>query len=103
VQEVARERRLAATLAADVVGCSRLIRADEEGAIAAFRAMRAGPRRASVINPVGGSLAGARGTGTRFYAELTIALASAISHIIDLGQAEAELRSPDGKGRAFVV
>jgi adenylate cyclase len=35
------ERRLAAILAADVVGYSRLIRADEEGTIAAFRILRA--------------------------------------------------------------
>jgi adenylate cyclase len=35
------ERRLAAILAADVVGYSRLIRADEEGAIAALKALRA--------------------------------------------------------------
>jgi TolB-like protein/Tfp pilus assembly protein PilF len=35
------ERRLAAIMAADVVGYSRLIRADEEGTIAALRAMRA--------------------------------------------------------------
>ena len=35
------ERRLAAILAADVVGYSRLIRADEEGTLAAFRALRA--------------------------------------------------------------
>lgn len=35
------ERRLAAILAADVVGYSRLIRADEEGTLAAFSALRA--------------------------------------------------------------
>ncbi len=35
------ERRLAAILAADVVGYSRLIRADEEGTIAAFKALQA--------------------------------------------------------------
>ena len=35
------ERRLAAILAADVVGYSRLVRADEEGTIAALRALRA--------------------------------------------------------------
>ena len=35
------ERRLAAILATDVVGYSRLIRADEEGTIAAFKALRA--------------------------------------------------------------
>jgi adenylate cyclase len=35
------ERRLAAILAADVVGYSRLIRADEEGTLAAFNALRA--------------------------------------------------------------
>jgi adenylate cyclase len=35
------ERRLAAILAADVVGYSRLIRNDEEGTIAAFNALRA--------------------------------------------------------------
>ena len=34
------ERRLAAILVADVVGYSRLIRADEEGTIAAFKALR---------------------------------------------------------------
>jgi adenylate cyclase len=34
------ERRLAAIFAADVVGYSRLIRADEEGTLAAFRALR---------------------------------------------------------------
>jgi adenylate cyclase len=37
------ERRLAAILAVDVVGYSRLIRADEEGTIAAFKALRADP------------------------------------------------------------
>jgi adenylate cyclase len=36
------ERRLAAILATDVVGYSRLIRADEEGTIAALKALRAG-------------------------------------------------------------
>jgi len=35
------ERRLAAILAADVVGYSRLIRADEEGTLAALKALRA--------------------------------------------------------------
>ncbi len=35
------ERRLAAILAADVVGYSRLIRADEEGTLAALQALRA--------------------------------------------------------------
>lgn len=35
------KRRLAAILTADVVGYSRLIRADEEGTIAALRALRA--------------------------------------------------------------
>ena len=35
------ERRLAAILAADVVGYSRLIRADEGGTIAALQALRA--------------------------------------------------------------
>ncbi len=35
------ERRLAAILIADVVGYSRLIRADEEGTIVAFKALRA--------------------------------------------------------------
>lgn len=34
------ERRLAAILSADVVGYSRLIRADEEGTLAAFKALR---------------------------------------------------------------
>ncbi|MEX2616433.1 MAG: adenylate/guanylate cyclase domain-containing protein [Alphaproteobacteria bacterium] len=40
------ERRLAAILATDVVGYSRLIRADEEGTLAALQALRA-----SLINP----------------------------------------------------
>ena len=35
------ERRLAAIVAADVVGYSRLIRADEEGTIAALKTLRA--------------------------------------------------------------
>ncbi|MCZ6588181.1 MAG: adenylate/guanylate cyclase domain-containing protein, partial [Alphaproteobacteria bacterium] len=35
------QRRLAAILAADVVGYSQLIRADEEGTLARFKAMRA--------------------------------------------------------------
>ncbi len=35
------ERRLAAILATDVVGYSRLIRVDEEGTIAALKALRA--------------------------------------------------------------
>ncbi len=35
------ERRLAARMATDVVGYSRLIRADEEGTIAALQALRA--------------------------------------------------------------
>ena len=34
------ERRLAAILAADLVGYSRLIRADEDGTLAAFKALR---------------------------------------------------------------
>ena len=34
------ERRLAAILAADVVGYSRHIRADEEGTLAALKALR---------------------------------------------------------------
>ncbi len=37
------ERRLAAILAADVVGYSRLIRADEEGTIAALKGTASGP------------------------------------------------------------
>ncbi len=41
------ERRLAAILAADVVGYSRLIRADEEGTIAAFKTLRA-----DLIDPI---------------------------------------------------
>ena len=40
------ERRLAAIMATDVVGYSRLIRADEEGTIAALKALRA-----DLINP----------------------------------------------------
>ncbi len=35
------ERRLAAIMATDVVGYSRLIRADEEGTLAALQALRA--------------------------------------------------------------
>ena len=35
------ERRLAAIMATDVVGYSRLIRADEEGTLAALKALRA--------------------------------------------------------------
>ena len=42
----AMERRLAAIMAADVVGYSRLIRADEEGTLAALKALRA-----NVIDP----------------------------------------------------
>ena len=41
------ERRLAAIMAADVVGYSRLIRTDEDGTLAALKALRAdliGPR-----------------------------------------------------------
>jgi adenylate cyclase len=34
------KRRLAAILAADIVGYSRLIRADEEGTLAALQALR---------------------------------------------------------------
>ena len=41
------ERRLAAILAADVVGYSRLIRADEEGTLSAFNALRA-----EIIDPI---------------------------------------------------
>ncbi len=40
-REVSIERRLAAILAADVVGYSRLIRADEEGTTSALNATRA--------------------------------------------------------------
>ena len=39
--EVRTQRRLAAILAADVVGYSRLIRADEDGTLAAFKSLRA--------------------------------------------------------------
>jgi len=35
------ERRLAAILAADVVGYSRMVRTDEEGTVARFKALRA--------------------------------------------------------------
>ena len=42
-REESMERRLAAILATDVVGYSRLIRADEEGTIAALKAFRAKP------------------------------------------------------------
>ncbi len=35
------ERRLAAIMATDVVGYSRLIRADEEGTLSALKALRA--------------------------------------------------------------
>ncbi len=40
------ERRLAAIMATDVVGYSRLIRADEEGTLAALKVLRA-----DLINP----------------------------------------------------
>ena len=40
------ERRLAAIISTDVVGYSRLIRADEEGTLAALKALRA-----DIINP----------------------------------------------------
>jgi len=40
------QRRLAAILAADVVGYSRLIRSDEEGTLAALKAVRT-----EVMNP----------------------------------------------------
>ena len=40
------ERRLAAILATDVVGYSRLVRADEEGTLAALNALRA-----NIIDP----------------------------------------------------
>ena len=36
------ERRLAAILSADIVGYTRLLRADEEGTLARFRDHRAG-------------------------------------------------------------
>ncbi len=38
---VSMERRLAALMAADVVGYSRMIRSDEEGTLAALKALRA--------------------------------------------------------------
>ena len=41
------ERRLAAILAADAVGYSRLVRADEEGTLEAFNALRA-----EIIGPI---------------------------------------------------
>ncbi len=41
------KRRLAAIMATDVVGYSRLIRADEEGTIAALKALRA-----DLIDPI---------------------------------------------------
>ncbi len=43
------ERRLAAIMAADVVGYSRLIRSDEDGTLAAFKSLRSdliGPKMA---------------------------------------------------------
>jgi len=41
------ERRLAAIMTTDVVGYSRLIRADEEGTLTALKALRA-----DLINPI---------------------------------------------------
>ena len=51
------ERRLAAILAADVAGCSRLIEADEEGTLGRLKALRA-----EVIDP---KVAGHQGPRTR--------------------------------------
>ncbi len=57
------DRRLAAIMAADVVGYSRLIRADEEDTIAALKALRAdlidpklGEHCERVVKPMGGEV-----------------------------------------------
>ena len=47
------ERRLAAILAADVVGYSRLIRANEEGTIAAFTEAVYADRAAAQVRDIG--------------------------------------------------
>ena len=56
------ERRLAAVLAADVAGYSRLIGADEEDTLARLKAVRAHPDAELDGVPVGGSTGHLGGT-----------------------------------------
>lgn len=46
------QRRLAAILAADVVGYSRLIRADEDGTLSRLRALRTELIEPKIVEPV---------------------------------------------------
>ena len=93
------ERRLAAILAADVVGYSRLIRADEEGTLAALKALRA-----ELIDP---RLAEHNGRIVKLMGDgMLVEFASAVDAVaaaVDTQQAMAEHNAgqTDGKRIAF--
>ncbi len=71
------KRRLAAIMAADVVGYSRLIRADEEGAIAAPKACR--DATIPIGESYGGCMVGTAGDGALWeFPSVTAAVTSAI-------------------------
>ena len=95
------ERRLAAILATDVVGYSRLIRTDEEGTIAALRALHA-----DIIDP---KLAEHHGRTVKLMGDGMLAefpsVVDAVRAAVETQQAVAEHSSglPDDKRIAFRV
>ncbi len=93
------ERRLAAILAADVVGYSRLIRSDEEGTLAALTAVRT-----DVMNPLiakhGGRIVKLMGDGTLVeFASVVDAVRAAVE--IQRAVAERNRNVPEERRIAF--
>ena len=95
------ERRLAAILAADVVGFSRLMEADEAGALAALKA-----HRAEFIDPAiaarGGRIVKLMGDGALIeFASVVDAVESAVE--VQRGMAKRNAGAPDGQGIVFRI
>ena len=95
------QRRLAAILAADIVGFSRLMEADEEGTLARLKTLRA-----DVIDPKVAEYGGRvfKSTGDGVLAEFSSAV-DAVRHAIDVQRAMAELNAdtPDDSRIAFRI
>ncbi len=95
------ERRLAAILASDVVGYSRLIRADEEGTLAALKGLRA-----DLIDPTLAEHSGRIGKlmGDGMLAEV-VSVVDAVRAAVETQRAVAERNAdfPEGKRIEFRV
>jgi len=92
-------RRLAAILAADVVGYSRLMEADEAGTLAALKA-----RRREVLEPLVAKHQGRifKVTGDGVLAEFASA-GNAVQCAVDLQQGMATANSGDSEGRHIIL